>query len=163
MSVWLQKLSEIRPIENSLTWYYKPRAPTTYICPEHRMSTPIPSDHTSQKPTTIQILNWHDVAFHLMTIRQTTVEKCFTNEPQRSGWAKAHILCGFDPQTVDYMQRQIKNHLFSVANTPIGAMFCSQYAPAACAYRETMENVRILFARPLQLKQCVVFRFFSVT
>ena len=49
-----------------------------------------------------------------------------------------------------------------MANTPIGVIFGSQYAPASCAYRETMENVRILFVHPLKLKQCDVIVFFHL-
>ena len=44
--------------------------------------------------------------------------------------------------------------LFSVANVPIGVFFGSRYVRASRAYRETMENVHILFARPLKLEQC---------
>ena len=39
-------------------------------------------------------------------------------------------------------------------NAPVSVIFCSRYVRASRAYRETMENARMLFARPLKLKQC---------
>ena len=55
----------------------------------------------------------------------------------------------------------IYNNLFSVANAPIGVIFGSWNVHASRAFRETMENARILFARPLKLKQCICFVFFG--
>ena len=62
---------------------------------------------------------------------------------------KPHILLKFDSQTVDYICRQIYDNSFLEANTPIGFILGSQYVRASGAYRETMKNIRIFFACPL--------------
>ena len=50
-----------------------------------------------------------------------------------------------------------------MANVPSDVIFGSRYVRVSVAYFETMENVRILFAHPLKLKQCEFQFFFSVT
>ena len=41
-----------------------------------------------------------------------------------------------------------------MANAPISVIFGSQWPRASHTHRESMENMRILFTRPLKLKQC---------
>ena len=49
------------------------------------MVTAIPYEPTSRKSTTIHIINQRDLSFHLVTVRQSTIDNHFANEPQRSG------------------------------------------------------------------------------
>ena len=162
MSVWAKQLGGVWPFDKSLTWQYTPRAPTMYVCTDHRMVTPIPSNDTAQKSTTIQILNRRDVTFNLVQVRQSTIKTCFVNEPQRSGWAKASHPKWVPPSDgwLDVKANKKTQFILSDQCTDRRDLF-SRWPGNSRAHRETMKKVRILFARPQQLKQCNFIVFFS--